>query len=164
MSIQAHRAANDNALAAVVARFIDEEGNAMLKGAACLQYAGLMMVVSLVTAAQPSPGVFQVKEFYVLYKAQPSGASTPDASLGLQRAMTLSGTAGVALTHVRTLRDGAYVMRSDRLLTRAQAWAVAEKLARSDGVAVAQPINPEFDARPPVRPASSLPRSIGGTK
>ena len=33
---------------------------------------------------------------------------------------------------------------------------IAEKLAHSDGVAVAQPIDPDFHGRPPAQPASSF--------
>ena len=133
----------------------------MLRAGTCLLCAALVMLISLVAAAQSQPeqDIPKVNEFYVRYKeAQPSGSSTPGALLGLQRTMTLSSTAGVSLAHARTLRDGAHVMRSDRALTRAQAWALAEKLARSDGVAVAQPINPDFYARPPARPASRVRR------
>lgn len=102
---------------------------AFLRVGASLLCAGLGIVVSLPAAAQSQrpPDVSKVNEFYVRYKAEPGGSFTPGALLGLQRAMTLSNAAGVPLTHVRTLYDGAQVMRSDRLLTRAQAWAVAEK-------------------------------------
>lgn len=139
---------------------------AFLRVGASLLCADLVMVVSLAAAAQsqPVPDMPKVNEFYVRYKAQPGGALTPGALLGLQRAMTLSNATGVPLAHVRTLDDGAEVMRSDRLLTRAEAWEVAEKLARSGGVALAEPINPELNARPPARPVSSLPPPIGRAK
>jgi hypothetical protein len=138
----------------------------MLRAGARFLYAGLVMAMSLLAAAQPLPDTAKVNEFYVRYKAQPSGPVIPEPLLGIQRATTLSFTVSMPLEHVRTLRDGAYVMRSDRVLTRVQAWELAEKLAHSDGVAVAQPIDPEFNARPPARPGQNMtrPRVGGGAK
>jgi len=107
--------------------------------------------------SQPAPETPKVTEFYVRYKAPPSGSRLPEALLGIQRATALSVTTGVTFVYVRALRGG-QVMRSDHALTRAQAWSLAETLVHSEGVAVAQPIDPEFNARPPARPASNVTR------
>jgi len=132
----------------------------MLRAGTRFLCAGLVMGLSLAAAAQsqPAPETPKVTEFYVRYQAAPRGSPLPEALLGIQRATALSVTAGVPLAYVRTLRDGAHVVRSDHVLTRAQAWALAKDLAHSEGVVVVQPIDPEFDARPPTRPASSVTR------
>jgi hypothetical protein len=116
---------------------------------------GLSLVAS--AQAQPMPETPKVTEFYVRYQAPPSGPALPEVLLGIQRATALSVTTGVPFVYVRALRDG-QVMRSNHALTRAQAWALAAELAHSEGVAVAQPIDPEFDARPPARPTSNVTR------
>jgi len=118
------------------------------------------MVLSIAAAAQSQsvPETPKVTEFYVRYQASPSGTPLPEALLGIQRATALSVTVSVPLAYARTLRDGAEVMRSDRALTRAQAWALAAELVHSEGVALAQPIDPEINARPPARPTSSVTR------
>jgi hypothetical protein len=131
----------------------------MLSKGGRLLGAGLIMSMSLLAAAQPLPDTPKVNEFFVRYKAQPSGPVIPEPLLGIQRATDLSFAISMPLKHVRTLHEGAYVMRSDLALTRVEAWTLAEKLARSGHVAIAQPIDPEFNARPPTKPSRP---SIGG--
>jgi len=99
----------------------------MLRAGTRFLCAGLVMGLSLAAAAQsqPAPETPKVTEFYVRYQAAPRGSPLPEALLGIQRATALSVTAGVPLAYVRTLRDGAHVVRSDHVLTRAQAWALA---------------------------------------
>jgi hypothetical protein len=117
------------------------------------------MGLSVAAAAQSQSAseTPKVTEFYVRYQTPPSGPALSEVLLGIQRATALSVTTGVPFVYVRALRGG-QVMRSDYTLTRAQAWALAKELALSEGVIVAQPVDPEFEARPPARPASSVTR------
>jgi hypothetical protein len=68
---------------------------------------------------------------------------------GVAKAQELSNASGVTLTHVRTERDGAHVLRHPTALTRAEAWALAEKIRGTSGAAAVEPIDPNFRKRAP---------------
>lgn len=121
-----------------------------------LFYVACAVVAVMVTDAQSQPNQLEAKinQFLVRYKGA-QGGSLPSATLSMERGVALSSSAGVLLVHERTIENGAQVFRADRIFTRAQAWELADKLLRVDGVAIVHPIDPEMETRRPNRPASS---------
>jgi len=79
------------------------------------------------------------------------GATIQD---GVARAQEISNATGVTITHVRTEQDGTHIMRHSTVLTRAEAWALAEKIRGSSGAASVEPIDPNFRKRAPAMPTA----------
>ena len=109
--------------------------------------AASLLVVASVSAFADTQNV---QDFRVRYRAQPNQAAVPEAMRGVQRVADLQSTIGGGpLTHRRTLQDGTHEMRTSKLMTRAEAWAMAEKIMRDNpSVGSVEPVDPEADLVP----------------
>lgn len=110
--------------------------------------AGLLLAPTW--AAEPSESP-KIDEIQVRFK-NGSAVATPVQISGAQRAMETSTRVGESLAHVRFTKDGDHVMRAGRKMTRAQAWELATRIVQQGEAEFAQPIDPEFDMRPPAKP------------
>lgn len=110
--------------------------------------AGLSSAPTWAAEVSESP---KVDEIIVRYKDGTVGATQARLS-GTQRAMETSARVGESLAHVRSTKDGDHVMRAGRKMTRAQAWELATRIVQQGEAEFAQPIDPEFDLRPPAKP------------
>lgn len=105
-------------------------------------------------AAEPSETP-KIDEIQVRFK-NGSAVAMPAQISGAQRAMETSARVGESLAHVRSTKDGDHVMRAGRKMTRAQAWELANRIVQQGDAEFAQPIDPEFDLRPPAKPPVRL--------
>jgi hypothetical protein len=115
----------------------------------------LLSVVAAMTPswAQQNVDPREITDFRVrMTTAAPTSQGVPDN--GAARAQEISNATGVTLTHVRTERDGTHVMRHSSVLTRAEAWALAEKIRGTSGAASVEPIDPNFRKRAPAMPTA----------
>lgn len=105
----------------------------------------LLAAILLAISASAFADTSNVQDFRVVYHLEPGQPASQEALRGVQRASELQPrTTGETLTHRRTLPDGSHEMRASRAMTRAQAWALAEKLQRDNSsIARVQPIDPE---------------------
>lgn len=84
-----------------------------------------------------------VQDFRITYRKAQGQTGSDEALKGIQRASELQSD-GVMMTHRRTLKNGSHEMRASRTMTRAQAWAHAEKLQHDHPeISRIEPINPE---------------------
>lgn len=109
-------------------------------------------ILSLITFgsswAAPATETPKVDEILVRYKE--GAANAPSQSLSAaQRAIDTGARVGETFTYMRSTKNGAHIMRAGRKLTRAQAWELATRMEKQGDVMSAQPIDPDFDARPP---------------
>ena len=82
----------------------------------------------------------------VLHDRQDAGQPAAQEALrGLQRATELQSISGETLSHRRTLKDGTHEMRASRTMTRAEAWAMADKI-RAANPSIQKPIS--YKGRP----------------
>ena len=114
----------------------------------CLFFAVLLVSVS---AFAETP---KVQDFRVTYQQQTDQPVVQESLRGMQRALELQSTAGETLSHRRTLKNGTHEMRAARVMTRAEAWTLAEKLQRANPeLSRIEPVDPEADlvrgAQPP---------------
>lgn len=85
-----------------------------------------------------------VQDFRVTYRQEAGQPAAQEAMRGVQRATELQSSVGESLTHRRTLKDGTHEMRASHTMTRAEAWAMADKLrAANPGINKVEPIDPE---------------------
>ena len=113
-----------------------------------------LFVSMLLVSASAFAETPKVQDFRVTYRQQADQPVAQEALRGMQRAIELQSTANETLTHRRTLKDGTHEMRAARVMTRAQAWALAEKLQRANPeLSRIEPVDPEADlvrgAQPP---------------
>lgn len=116
----------------------------------CLFVAVLLVSVS---AFAETP---KVQDFRVTYRQQTDQPIVQESLRGMQRALELQSTTNETLSHRRTLKNGTHEMRAARVMTRADAWALAEKLQRANPeLSRIEPVDPEADlvrgAQPPGR-------------
>lgn len=96
-----------------------------------------------VTAFAETPNV---QDFRVSYRQEPRVPAAQEALRGAQRTLELQSEAGEMLTHRRTLKNGTHEIRASRAMTRAQAWALAEKLKRANpDIGSVEPIDPDAE-------------------
>lgn len=90
-------------------------------------------------------------------RLKPQALHTAKTMLAADEMASLSATAGMSLTPNSVTPDDAHIVGLPRAMTRAEAWAIATKLSARPDVEHVQPIDPEFNKRPPNKP-TSLPR------
>jgi hypothetical protein len=101
--------------------------------------ATLFLVSGLAFAEPPI-----VQDFRVTYRQDAGQPAAQEALRGLQRATELQSISGETLSHRRTLKDGTHEMRASRTMTRAEAWAMADKIrAANPSIHKVEPIDPE---------------------
>lgn len=110
--------------------------------------AGLLPVPTGAAESSESP---KIDEILVRYKDGATGAASARIS-GAQRAADTGARVGESLAYMRSMKDGAHIMRVGRKMTRAQAWELANRMVQQGEAEFAQPIDPEFDQRPPAKP------------
>lgn len=104
-----------------------------------LLVAALFLVSASAFAETP-----KVQDFRVTYRQDAGQPAAQEALRGVQRATELQSNAGETLSHRRTLKDGTHEMRAGRTMTRAEAWAMADKIrAANPGIHKVEPIDPE---------------------
>lgn len=109
----------------------------------------LLVAASLLVSASAFAETPNVQDFRIHYRQESGQPATQEALRGVQRAAELQTASGETLTHRRTLKDGTHEMRASRPMSRAEAWALAEKLQRANpGLAKVEPIDPEADLVP----------------
>lgn len=105
-----------------------------------------LLVALLLASASAFAETPNVQDFRIRYRQESGHSTAQEALRGVQRASELQSAAGETLTHRRTLKDGRHEMRASRPMTRAEAWALAEKLQRANpGIGTVEPIDPEAD-------------------
>ena len=103
-----------------------------------------LFVSMLLVSASAFAETPKVQDFRATYRQQAGQPVAQEALRGMQRAIELQSTANETLTHRRTLKDGTHEMRAARVMTRAEAWALAEKLQRTNpDLSRIEPIDPE---------------------
>jgi len=120
----------------------------------------LVLITSTCLAQQPDEPK-EIADFRVKM-VQPSSsepeaveqAGRDESQRGPERARELSSSSGVSLSHVRSSPDGSHVVHHSSVLTRAEAWALAERIKMSSGAVSVEPIDPSFRKRPPATPSS----------
>ena len=122
-----------------------------------LRRIGLALCLILTTA----PGFAQsdvanVAQLHIRLK--PQAPHTPKTMLSTTEAADISSTAGVTLTPKSVTPDDAHIVGLPRAMTRAEAWAIATKLSSRPDIEHVEPIDPEFNKRPPNKPTTLLPR------
>jgi hypothetical protein len=109
----------------------------------------LLVAALLLASASAFAETPNVQDFRIRYRQEPGQSAAQETLRGVQRAAELQSAAGETLTHRRTLKDGRHEMRAARPMTRAEAWALAEKLQRTNpGIGTVEPIDPEADLVP----------------
>lgn len=109
--------------------------------------AGLLPASTGAAESSESP---KIDEILVRYKDD--AGATPTRISAAQRAVDTGARVGESLAYMRSMKDGAHVMRAGRKMTRAQAWELATRMVQQGEAEFAQPIDPEFDLRPPAKP------------
>ncbi len=104
----------------------------------------------LAIAAHAQGDVANVTQLHIRLKAQTQ--HTPKTPLTANEAADLSATAGVNLTPTSVTPDNAQLVGLPRAMTRAEAWAIANKLSARPDIEHVEPIDPEFNKRPPNNP------------
>lgn len=117
---------------------------------ALVLFVAASFFVSPTRAAQPTESP-KIDEFLVRFKREP-GTAMPAPISGAQRALNTSTRVGESLAHVRSTKDGDDIMRAGQKMTRAQAWELATRIVQQGGAEYAQPVDPDFDKRPPAKP------------
>ena len=85
-----------------------------------------------------------VQDFRVTYRQEAGQPAAQESLRGVQRATELQSNVGETLTHRHTLKDGTHEMRAPRTMTRAEAWAMADKIrATNPSIHKVEPIDPE---------------------
>lgn len=98
--------------------------------------------------------VANVTQLHIRLKAQTQ--HTPQTPLTANEAADLSATAGVNLTPKSVTPDNAQLVGLPRAMTRAEAWAIATKLSARPDVEHVEPVDPDFNKRPPNKPTGLL--------
>lgn len=111
----------------------------------------LALCLILNAAASFAQGdVSNVTQMHIRMK--PQSSHTPKTMLTADEAAGLSATAGVSLTPTKVTPDDAHIVGLPRTMTRAEAWAIATKLSKRPDIEHVEPIDPDFDKRPPNKP------------
>ena len=104
----------------------------------------LLMIVPILASAPAFAETPNVQDFRVAYRQESSVQATQETLRGAQRALELQSAAGEMLSHRRTLKNGTHEMHASRAMTRAEAWALAEKLKlASPDIRNIEPIDPD---------------------
>ena len=90
-------------------------------------------------------------------RLKPQALHTPKTMLSGGEAAGFSAAAGVTLTPNAVTSDDAHIVGLPHAMTRAEAWAIATKLSQQSDIANVEPIDAEFNKRPPNKP-TGLPR------
>lgn len=106
-----------------------------------------LLVAALLVSASVFAETPKVQDFRATYRQQAGQPVVNESLRGMQRALELQSTAGETLSYRSTLKDGTHELRAARVMTRAEAWALAEKLQRA---------NPELSHIEPVDPEANL--------
>ena len=107
----------------------------------------LLVITPFLLSASVFAETPKVQDFRVNYRQEPGQPVVQETLRGVQRAIELQSAANETLTHRRTMKDGTHELRASRMMTRAQAWALAEKLRLA---------NPNIDHVEPVDPEGHL--------
>lgn len=112
-------------------------------------FSSLMLLAPVWAADLPESHA--ISEFIVHYQ---NGDQTQAAVAlsGAQRAMDMGARVGENLAHVRATEDGRQVLRTNRKLSRVQAWEIATRIEQQGNVESAYPLDPDLDVRPPATP------------
>ena len=111
----------------------------------------LLVIAPLLGSAPAFAETPNVQDFRVAYRQESGIQATQETLRGAQRALELQSAAGEMLSHRRTLKNGTHEIRASRAMTRAQAWALAEKLKRA---------NPDIGSVEPIDPDAALVHGI----
>ena len=85
-------------------------------------------------------------------RMKPQALQAPKTMMSASEAAVLSAAAGVTLTPNAVMADKTQIVGLPRAMTRAEAWAIAAKLSAQPDIEHVQPIDPEFNKRPPAKP------------
>lgn len=111
------------------------------------KFIGLSPTVLLLASTLAFAETPKVLDFRINYRQEPGESTNQEALRGIQRANELQAASGESLTHRRSLKDGTHEMRASRALTRAEAWALAEKMQRANpNLRKVEPIDPDADS------------------
>lgn len=110
----------------------------------------IFLLSLLVIAAHAQGDVANVTQLHIRLKAQTQ--HPPKTPLTSNEAADLSATAGVNLTANAVTPDNAQLVGLPRAMTRNEAWAIANKLSSRPDIEHVEPIDPEFNKRPPNTP------------
>lgn len=119
----------------------------------CAAIAFISIMFSGFSLAANPPETPTITEFQIRY------LDTSQAGInatGVQRAIDMNSRTGENFAHVRSGKSGGQVLRTNRKLTRAQAWEIATKMVHQGGLMYAEPIDPEASINQPIEPPSSL--------
>lgn len=114
-------------------------------------YRQLVIALLLLFSATAFAELPNVQDFRVSYRQDSGTQATQESLRGAQRALELQSAAGELIILRRTLKNGTHEMRASRAMTRAQAWALAEKLKRA---------NPDIGSVEPIDPDAALVHGI----
>lgn len=107
--------------------------------------AAILILLNSTVHAQVD--VANVAQLHIRLKSHAQGAAK--TLLSSNETGKLSTAAGVILTPDSVTPDNAHVVHLPRTMTRAEAWSIAAKLATHPDVDHIEPIDPEFNKRPP---------------
>lgn len=107
----------------------------------------------LIAGAHAQGDVANVAQLHIRLKTSFHSPKTP---LSVNEAADLSSTAGVKLTPTLVTQDNAHIVGLPNGMTRAEAWAIATKLSTRPDIEHVEPIDPEFNKRPPNKPVGLL--------
>lgn len=106
----------------------------------------LLVIVPMLVSASVFAETPNVQDFRVVYRQDAGVPAAQETLRGAQRALELQSAAGELITLRRTLKNGTHEMRASHARTRAQAWALAEKLKRSNpDIGSVEPIDPDAE-------------------
>lgn len=107
--------------------------------------AAIFILLSTTLHAQED--IANVAQLHIRLKPHAQGAAK--TLLSSDETGKLSTAAGVILTPDSVTPDNAHIVHLPRTMTRAEAWSIATKLAMHPDVDHVEPIDPEFNKRPP---------------
>lgn len=106
----------------------------------------LLVIAPILASASAFAETPNVQDFRVSYRQEPGVPAAQEALRGAQRTLELQSAVGEMLTHRGTLKNGMHEIRASRTMTRAQAWALAEKLKRANpDIHNVEPIDPDAE-------------------
>ena len=106
-----------------------------------------IILILLNSTVHAQEDVANVAQLHIRLKPHAQGVAK--APLSSSETGKLSTAAGVVLTPDSVTSDNAHIVHLPRTMTRAEAWSIAAKLAMHPDVDHVEPIDPEFNKRPP---------------
>ena len=112
----------------------------------------VLCLIMNVTGGFAQGDIANVTQLHIRLKPQAQHSS--NSMLSGSEAASFSSTAGVALTPKAVTPSNAQIVGLPQAMTRAEAWAIATKLSTRPDIENVEPIDQEFNKRPPNKPTS----------